>query len=58
MVPNEASIPIESDAMFDRLRRRTLAPSRPILYPDQVGLAVFSLIAIGGGIYAVVKLAF
>ena len=35
-----------------------MAPGRPILYPDQVGLALFSLIAIGGGIYAVVKLLF
>ena len=44
--------------MLERLRRRTLAPGRPILYPDQVGLALFSLIAIGGGIYTVVKLFF
>ena len=39
--------------MFDRLRRRTMAPSRPLLYPEQVGLALFSLLAIGGGIYMV-----
>ena len=44
--------------MLERLRRRTMAPTRPILYPDQVGLALFSLIAIGGGVYAVVKLVF
>jgi len=44
--------------MLDRLRRRTMAPSRPLLYPEQVGLALFSLIAIGGGIYTVVKLLF
>lgn len=43
--------------MWKRLRRRTMAPSRPILYPDQVGLLLFSLIAIGGGIYVVVKIA-
>ncbi len=41
--------------MWKRLRRRTMAPSRPILYPDQVGLLLFSLIAIGGGIYAVAR---
>ena len=35
-----------------------MAPSRPIVYPDQIGLLLFSLIAIGGGIYFVVKLAF
>jgi hypothetical protein len=41
--------------MWKRLRRRTLAPSRPALYPDQVGLLLFSLLAIGGGIYAVAR---
>jgi hypothetical protein len=39
--------------LFERLRRRTMAPSRPLLYPEQVGLALFSLLAIGGGIYVV-----
>ena len=42
--------------MFSRLRRKTMAPSRPLLYPDQVGLALFSLLAIGGGIYAVLRI--
>lgn len=42
--------------MFDKLRRKTMAPSRPILYPDQIGLALFSLLAVLGGIYAIVKL--
>ena len=36
--------------MWKRLRRRTMAPSRPALYPDQVGLLVFSLLAIGVGL--------
>jgi len=44
--------------MLDRLRRRTMAPSRPLLYPEQIGLALFSLIAIGGGIYFAIKIAF
>ncbi|MEJ7750669.1 MAG: hypothetical protein WKF32_04360 [Thermoleophilaceae bacterium] len=44
--------------MFDKLRRRTMAPSRPILYPDQIGLALFSLMAIIGGIYVFAKLLF
>ena len=44
--------------MWNRLRRRTMAPSRPALYPDQVGLLVFSLIAIGTGIYFVIRVAF
>ncbi len=44
--------------MLDRLRRRTMAPSRPLLYPEQIGLALFSLIVIGGGIVFAVKIAF
>ncbi len=44
--------------LYDRLRRRTMAPSRPLLYPEQVGLLVFSLLAIGSGVYVVVKIVF
>jgi len=44
--------------MWKRLRRRTMAPSRPALYPEQVGLLVFSLLAIAGGVYVVVRLTF
>jgi hypothetical protein len=44
--------------MWKRLRRRTMAPSRPVLYPDQVGLLVFSVLALAVGIYVVVRLAF
>ncbi|MBA3301921.1 MAG: hypothetical protein H0T15_08645 [Thermoleophilaceae bacterium] len=40
--------------MWKKLRRRTMAPSRPALYPDQVGLALFTLIALGIGAYFVV----
>jgi hypothetical protein len=29
-----------------------MAPSRPVLYPDQVGLLLFTLAAIGTGVYA------
>jgi len=32
-----------------------MAPSRPALYPDQVGLLVFTLLALGIGIYAVLR---
>jgi hypothetical protein len=32
-----------------------MAPSRPALYPDQVGLLLFTLLALGAGIYAVVR---
>ena len=38
-------------ALAERLRRRTLAPGRPLLHPDQVGLVVFTVIALGFGIY-------
>jgi hypothetical protein len=35
-----------------------MAPSRPAVYPDQVGLLVLSLVAIAGGVYLVIRLAF
>ena len=38
--------------MWRRLRRRTLAPGRPAFYADQVGLILFTLLALGAGIYA------
>jgi hypothetical protein len=41
--------------MWKRLRRRSMAPSRPAIYPDQVGLVFFILLASGVGIYAVVR---
>jgi hypothetical protein len=39
----------------DRLRRRTLSPGRPLLYPEQIGLAVFTVLALGAGIFAVAR---
>jgi hypothetical protein len=42
--------------MWRRLRRRTLAPGRPALHPDQVGLLVFTLFALAGGLYAAFRL--
>jgi hypothetical protein len=44
--------------MWRRLRRRTFAPSRPALFPDQIGLALLSLIALVVGIYFVVRAVF
>jgi hypothetical protein len=35
-----------------------MAPSRPLLYPDQVGLLIFTLAAVGGGIWAVAHFIF
>jgi hypothetical protein len=32
-----------------------MAPGRPALYPDQIGLLVFTLLALGVGIYAAVR---
>jgi hypothetical protein len=41
--------------MWRRLRRRSLAPSRPAVYPDQLGLLLLSIAAIGLGIYALIR---
>lgn len=41
--------------MWKRFRRRSLAPGRPALYPDQIGLAIFTVAALGAGIYGVVR---
>jgi hypothetical protein len=41
--------------MWKRLRRRTFAPSRPALYPDQIGLVVFTVVAMAAGTYVVVR---
>jgi hypothetical protein len=41
--------------MWRRLRRRTMAPSRPAVYPDQIGLVIFTVLALAVGIYAAVR---
>jgi hypothetical protein len=41
--------------MWKRLRRRTFAPSRPAVYPEQLGLLLISLLVIAAGIWAFVK---
>jgi hypothetical protein len=41
--------------MWKRLRRRTLAPSRPAVYPEQLGLVLLSILAIAAGIWAFAK---
>ena len=33
-----------------------MAPSRPALYPEQLGLLLLSIAAVAGGVYAVVRL--
>lgn len=44
--------------MWRRFRRRTMTPSRPALYPEQLGLVLLSAAAIGGGIYFAVRVFF
>jgi hypothetical protein len=41
--------------MWKRLRRRTFAPSRPALYPDQIGLLLFTVLGLAVGIYVVAR---
>jgi hypothetical protein len=41
--------------MWKRLRRRTMAPRRPALYPEQIGLFLFTLAALGVGTYVVLR---
>jgi hypothetical protein len=41
--------------MWKRLRRRTFAPGRPAVYPDQIGLLVISVAAMAAGIYVVAR---
>jgi hypothetical protein len=41
--------------MWRRLRRRTMAPSRPAIYPEQLGLVLIVAAVIGLGIYAAVR---
>jgi hypothetical protein len=41
--------------MWKRLRRRTFAPGRPAVYPDQIGLLVISVVAMAAGIYVVAR---
>jgi hypothetical protein len=40
--------------MWRTLRRRTFAPNRPALFPEQYGLALLTAIAIVGSVVAVV----
>jgi hypothetical protein len=41
--------------MWRDLRRRTFAPGRPAVYPDQVGLVLFTVVALVAGIYVAVR---
>ena len=41
--------------MWRRLRRRTMAPSRPAMYPDQLGLVLITIFLIGVGVWVAVR---
>jgi hypothetical protein len=41
--------------MWKKLRRRSLAPGRPAVYPDQIGLLVLTVVALAVGIYMVAR---
>ncbi len=42
--------------MWSRLRRRTMAPSRPAVFPEQLGLVLLSVAAIGFGVWLCIRL--
>jgi hypothetical protein len=42
--------------MWGRLRRKTMAPSRPLIFPEQLGLVLLCIGAIGSGVYLVTRL--
>jgi hypothetical protein len=42
--------------MWKRLRRRTMAPSRPAIYPEQLGLVLISIIVIAAGIWVAARI--
>jgi hypothetical protein len=35
-----------------------MAPSRPLMYPEQLGLVLLSIVAVAGGVYIVVRVFF
>jgi hypothetical protein len=41
--------------MWKKLRRRSFAPGRPALHPDQIGLLVVTVVAVAVGIYVVAR---
>ena len=44
--------------MWRRIRRRTMAPSRPLAYPEQVGLILLTVLAIAAGVYIAARVFF
>ena len=33
-----------------------MAPGRPVMYPDQLGLVLLTIAAIGSGVYVIVRM--
>ena len=48
-MPNASSIS-DHGPMWRRVRRRTMAPRRPLLYPRQYALALISVILLVGSV--------
>jgi hypothetical protein len=42
--------------MWKRLRRRSMAPSRPAVFPEQLGLVLLCAAAIGFGVWLCFRL--
>ncbi len=42
--------------MWKRLRRRSMAPGRPAVFPEQIGLVMVSVAAVVAGVALVVYL--
>jgi hypothetical protein len=40
--------------MWRRLRRRSFAPRRPLIFPEQIGIVLVTALCIAGGLAAVV----
>ena len=43
--------------MWKRFRRKSMAPRRPAVFREQIGLVIFILVAMAVGIYFVVRAA-
>ena len=53
-IQNASCITLEFGLMWKRVKRRTFAPRRPAVFPEQWGLVLVTAIALFGGIALVV----
>ena len=42
--------------MWRRFRRRSMAPSRPVIFPEQLGLVLLCIGAVGLGVWVALQL--